>query len=100
MKTTIHTSEGKALVNFEGEMDSHIIGQVAMDMAPLFELKDTDITLDCSKLEYISSNGFRLFQILISAARSNRSTLYIQGLSPDLMDVFKASGFDKCFIFK
>jgi len=81
-------------------MDSHIIGQVAMDMAPLLELKDTDITLDCSKLEYISSNGFRLFQILISAARSNRSTLYIQGLSPDLMDVFKASGFDKCFIFK
>ena len=78
MKTTIHTSEGKALVNFEGEMDSHIIGQVAMDMAPLLELKDTDITLDCSKLEYISSNGFRLFQILISAARSNRSTLYIR----------------------
>ena len=100
MKTTITTSEGKALAILEGEMDSHIIGQVAMDIAPLLELKDTDITLDCSKLEYISSNGFRLLQILISAARSNRSTLYIQGLSPDLMDVFKVSGFDKCFIFK
>jgi anti-sigma B factor antagonist len=100
MKTTIETSEGKALVIFDGEMDSHIIGQVALDIAPLLELKDTDISLDCTKLEYISSNGFRLLQILISAARSNGSSLYIQGVSPELMDVLKATGFDKCFIFK
>lgn len=99
MHTTTEVSEGKALVTFEGRMESHIIHEVVLALKPIYELKDTEVTFDCTNLEYISSNGFRLLQVLIETLRPNGCNLYIKGASEKLMDVFKATGFDKCFFF-
>ena len=65
MNTTIETSEGKALVTFEGVMDSYIVEEVSQQLEPLYELTDTEITLDCTKLEYIASSGLRMFLLLL-----------------------------------
>ena len=59
MNTTIETSKGKALVTFEGVMDSYIVEEVSQQLEPLYELTDTEITLDCTKLEYIASSDQR-----------------------------------------
>ena len=99
MKTTIETTEGKALVTFEGILDSYIAEDVGDQLAPLNELEDTEITLDCTKLEYIASSGLRLFLLLLRSTRSKGCKIFIKGASPELMDIFKATGFDKCFQF-
>ena len=68
MKTTIETTEGKALVTFEGILDSYIAEEVGEQLVQLYELEDTEITLDCTKLEWISLrqrdliNVFSLFK--------------------------------------
>ena len=54
MKTTIEQSKGKALVTFEGMLDSYIAEQVGTELEPLYELENTEITLDCTKLDYIA----------------------------------------------
>ena len=54
MKTTIETTEGKALVTFEGMFDSYIAEDVEKDLLPLYDLQNTEITLDCTKMDYIS----------------------------------------------
>ena len=100
MKTQVEINEGKAVATFDGRMESHLIHEVTIALTPLFSLKNTDITLNCSKLTYISSNGLRLLHTLIMTVRPNRCNLYIQGASDYLMKVLEKTGFDKCFFFK
>lgn len=99
MKTTIETTEGKALVTFEGILDSYIAEEVGVKLEPLYELEDTEITLDCTKLEYIASSGLRLFLLLLRNTKANGCKIFIKGAASELMDIFKATGFDKCFQF-
>ncbi len=99
MKTTIETTEGKALVTFEGILDSYIAEEVGEQLVQLYELEDTEITLDCTKLEYIASSGLRLFLLLLRNTKANGCKIFIKGAASELMDIFKATGFDKCFQF-
>ena len=99
MKTTIETTEGKALVTFEGILDSYIAEEVGEKLEPLYELENTEITLDCTKLEYIASSGLRLFLLLLRNTKANGCKIFIKGAASELMDIFKATGFDKCFQF-
>lgn len=99
MKTTIETTDGKALVTFEGILDSYIAEEVGEKLEPLYELEDTEITLDCTKLEYIASSGLRLFLLLLRNTKANGCKIFIKGAASELMDIFKATGFDKCFQF-
>ena len=99
MKTTIETTEGKALVTFEGALDSYIAEEVGEQLEPLNELEDAEITLDCTKLEYIESSGLRLFLLLLRNTKANGCQIFIKGASSELMDIFKSTGFDRCFQF-
>ena len=99
MKTTIETTEGKALVTFEGILDSYIAEEVGEQLVQLYELEDTEITLDCTKLEYIASSGLRLFLLLLRNTKPNGCKIVIKGTSPEVMEIFKETGFDKCFQF-
>lgn len=99
MKTTIETTEGKAIVTFEGILDSYIAEEVGEKLEPLYELEDTEITLDCTKLEYIASSGLRLFLLLLRNTKANGCKIFIKGAASELLDIFKATGFDKCFQF-
>ena len=99
MKTTIETTEGKALVIFEGVLDSYMAEEVGEKLEPLNELEDTEITLDCTKLEYIASSGLRLFLLLLRNTKANGCKIFIKGAAAELMEIFKATGFDRCFQF-
>lgn len=99
MKTTIETSEGKALVILEGVMDSYNTPEVLVNLEPIFKLQDTEITFDCTKLEFIASNGLRLFLLLRRAVMPHGCNILVKGVSNKLMTIFKAAGFDTLFDF-
>lgn len=99
MKTTIEKSEGKALVTFEGELDSFVAEEVGEQLESLYELENSEITLDCTGLTYIASSGLRLFLLLLKNVRSQGCTLVIKGANETLMSVFSSTGFVKCFQF-
>ena len=99
MKTTLETTEGKALVTLEGVLDSYIAEKIAEQFEPLYELNDTEITLDCTNLEYIASSGLRLFLMLLQSTKPNGCSVIVKGASEELMSVFKDTGFDALFKF-
>lgn len=99
MKTTIETTDGKALVTFEGTLDSYIAEEVGEKLSPLYELEDTEITLDCTKLEYIASSGLRLFLMLLQNTKPNGCSVIVKGASEELMSVFESTGFKNLFKF-
>lgn len=99
MNITIETSEGKALVILDGILDSYIAEEIGDKFESLYDLEDTEITLDCTKLEYIASNGLRLFFLLLRNTKARGCQIFIKGAAAELMEIFKATGFDRCFQF-
>ena len=99
MKTTIEKSEGKVLVTLEGRLDSYVSEEVAESFEQLYDLENTEITLDCTKLDYISSNGLRLFFMLVRNTSPNGCEVLVKGANELLMDVFDSTGFTSFFEF-
>lgn len=99
MKTTIEKSEGKVLVTLEGRLESHVADEVGTQIETLYDLTDTEITLDCTKLDYITSNGLRVFFMLVRATQPQGCKIIIKGANKLLMDVFDSTGFTDFFTF-
>ncbi len=97
MKTTFTEENGKYVMCFEGRLDTSASFQVERDMKVLYDCSGHDIILDCSKMEYISSSGLRLFLSVLKNAKTFRSNVTIVGLNDDLRQVFDEIGFTHLF---
>lgn len=100
MKTTLKEENGQQVVYFEGRLDTAAAPQTERDVQPLNDGNGCDIILDCSKLEYISSSGLRIFLAILKNAKPKGSHVYIRGLNDDLHQVFAMTGFTNLFEFK
>jgi len=97
MKTTIQTLENCTIATLNGCLDTAATQDFADKIQPLMEIKDSQIILDCSQLEYISSGGLRQFIILLKTTKSHGTALTIRNLSEAVLEVFKITGFDHIF---
>lgn len=100
MKTTFKEESGNYVMYFEGRLDTSAAPQVEEEMKVLYDCTGHDVILDCTKLEYISSSGLRLFLGLLKAAKPKGSHVFIKNLSDDLHQVFAMTGFTNLFEFK
>lgn len=101
MKTIITEQDGSLVAAFEGRLDTAAAPQAEKDLQPVIEDKDgRDIILDCTKLEYISSSGLRVFLGVLKNAKPKGSHVYVKGLSPDIRNVFTITGFINLFEYK
>ena len=100
MTTTIQEREGQIVALFEGRLDTAAAPQTEKDITPLADCKGRDIILDCTKLDYISSSGLRLFLSVLKTAKPLGSHVYITGMNSDLRNVFNMTGFTNLFEFK
>ena len=100
MKTTITEENNTQVVRLEGRLDTAASAQVQADVQPLIDDIHSDIILDCSNLEYISSSGLRIFLSILKSAKPKGHNVYIQGLNSELRNVFAITGFINLFEFK
>ena len=68
MKTTIVEENNNQVVYFEGRLDTSASSQVQQELQPLIDNIKSDVILNCSKLEYISSSGLRIFLSILKSA--------------------------------
>ena len=92
MNTTIKEVEGDLVAILEGRLEK--------DLEPLRDCIGHNIILDCTKLDYISSSGLRIFLAILKNAKSKGSHVYIQGINDDIRNVFAMTGFINLFEFK
>ena len=101
MEATIRKeSANQATLILDGRLDTSVTQQTEKEIEPLFDLKDTEIVIDCSRLEYISSSGLRMLMAISQRCSANKCELYIKGLQPTVYDVFQTTGFVHLFKFK
>ena len=64
MEITITQSGSRTMVVLNGRLDTSNADQFQKDIEPLMKLESPDIEMDCSGMEYTSSQGLRMFLML------------------------------------
>ena len=83
---------GTALeIALEGRLDTMTAPELEAELGKSLEGADS-LTLDFSKLEYISSAGLR---VLLSAQKimNKQGKMTIKNVCPEIMDIFDVTGF-------
>ena len=83
-----------------GRLDTPAAVQASKDMQPLMDNADKVITLDCTKLDYISSSGLRLFLSLRKETASKGGKVIIENINDEIKKVFMMTGFYNLFEIK
>ncbi len=97
MKTTIKQKDDYLVVYFEGRLDTAAAPQVQQEVKSLNDSTCEKIILDCSKLDYISSSGLRIFFGILKNAKPKGYHVYIRGINDDLRQIFSITGFINLF---
>ncbi len=100
MEININTQGKETVAALRGRLDTLAAQELAAQFEILQEKANGTIILDCSKLEYISSSGLRLFLTLRKAAATKGGKVVIKDLSADVRKVFMITGFMNLFEFQ
>lgn len=82
---------------FEGRLDTPAAVKAQQEIGPLLENADKEIILDCTKLDYISSSGLRLFLTVRKEASVKGGKVVIQNINDEIRKVFMMTGFFNLF---
>jgi anti-sigma B factor antagonist len=97
MNIIINETEGGMTAVFSGRLDTPAAVKAQMDIAPLLENADREITLDCTELEYISSSGLRLFLTIRKETAAKGGKVIIKNINDEIKKVFMMTGFFNLF---
>lgn len=97
MTTQIQESGDQLIAFFDGRLDTAAAVAVAEEVKPLQEAEHKEIILDCTKLDYISSSGLRIFLSIRKDAASHGSKVIVRNINADIRQVFIMTGFISLF---
>lgn len=81
----------------EGDLDNTASMKAEKSLAPVFECTESDVVIDCTELNYISSSGLRILLNIYKHTRTNGHKAILKGLKDDVKEVFQLSGFLQLF---
>lgn len=93
MNVSIKEEGAKALVKLEGRLDTTNADQFMKDIMPLMEGSQEEIDIDCSDMEYTSSQGLRMFLMLQKNVTARGAKLVLRNMKPHVKEVFDITGF-------
>lgn len=91
---------GATVLTVTGELDHHTAPRLsrALDETPFGP--GTPAVIDLSKLIYCDSTGITVLITTYQRAQAMDSRLFLTGVSPDLMRIFRIVGLDQIFTFQ
>ena len=93
MDITIQAQEGKTLVTLNGRIDTTNADRFQQEITPLMQGDKPDIEMDCSGMEYTSSQGLRMFLMLQKSVMARGGSLMLRNMRPQVREVFDITGF-------
>lgn len=100
MDIKITKNGAKTLAVLSGRLDTTNADQFQKDIAPLMEDATPDIDIDCTDMEYTSSQGLRLFLMLQKTVSSKGGTMVMTNMKPQVKEVFDITGFSNIIKIK
>ena len=87
------------IFGIEGRLDTNTSPQLEEYAGDLYAKGTTDIVVDMSKCEFVSSAGLRVIVAMQKRAATGGSLVF-RSVVPDVMDVFTMTGFDNILTFE
>ncbi len=80
-------------VILEGRVDTTNAEQFQKELSPLMQAPNAEIHIDCTALEYTSSQGLRTFLMLQKSVMAHNGTMELSNMMPQVKEVFDITGF-------
>ena len=93
MEVKIENLENKTMVVLSGRLDTTNADKFQQDIAPLMQGNAPDIEIDCTDMEYTSSQGLRMFLMLQKSVTARKGNLVMRNMKPNVKEVFDITGF-------
>ena len=93
MNVTINREGGKTIAVLQGRLDTTNADQFQKDIQPLMEGENPDIEIECTEMDYTSSQGLRMFLMLQKSVTSRGGKLVMKNMKPQVKEVFDITGF-------
>lgn len=100
MEVEIKETQRMMTARLVGRLDTPAAVDVTSAIQPLLDHADRTLVLDCSEMTYISSSGLRIFLTIRKAAAAAGGRVVVEGLSPEIRQVFMMTGFLQLFEIK
>lgn len=100
MEVEIKETQRTMTARLVGRLDTPAAVEVTSAIQPLLDHADRTLVLDCSEMTYISSSGLRIFLTIRKAAAAAGGRVVVEGLSPEIRQVFMMTGFLQLFEIK
>ena len=85
------------ILALEGRLDTLNFSFLEKAVNALIENNQKEIVLDCQDLDYVSSSGLRILLKALKQVESVQGRFTICNLQPQIVQIFKISGFDHLF---
>jgi anti-anti-sigma factor len=94
-------NDGINIIGIEGRLDTTNYQILENRLMTLMDGGEGKIIMDCSKMDYISSSGLRVFLLGLKKARLQKGCFFLSGLQETIREIFEIAGFTTIFeIFK
>ncbi len=93
MEVNIENTGNKTFVVLNGRLDTTTADKFMQDITPLMQGDNPDIEMDCTGLEYTSSQGLRMFLMLQKSVTARKGNLVLKNMKPQVKEVFDITGF-------
>lgn len=100
MKITVEQKADRTIVALSGQLDTLTSVDFEKEVQALVNGEEKNIVLDCAGLSYVSSAGLRLLLTLQKGTKAKEGTLVLEKVQPDIMDIFKVTGFASILTIK
>jgi len=95
MINVIENSPERIVIVLKGELDTLAAKTFAADLEPVMADAGKQIIMDFTELEFISSAGMRTILLLQKTSEDKGGKVSIKGMSDDIRQIFKMTGFDQ-----
>ena len=99
LNLTVKPIKDMTIVECEGRIDGITSEQLQSQLMQIIEEGQSNIILDMTAVNYISSVGFRVFLIAQKKTHTMDGQVVLCGLKGELKELFKIAGFTAIFKF-
>jgi anti-anti-sigma factor len=85
------------VLKIKGRVDTVHSVELETELNQMFESGEKHLIFNCSKMDYISSSGLRVFLVAQKKVISLKGELYLCSLQPGIKEIFKITGFSNLF---
>jgi len=81
------------IISISERLDASNFESAQMQVSKSIKVIETDVLLEVSKLEYLSSAGLQVILQIAKEAKVAGKTVFLKGAKEGVLEIFKLSGF-------